>query len=156
RDSVMVSGVAATPDSISGDATLTAWVGGSLDHLKVGGKLTGSNIYVRKDRAKAFQLDFGLRDALANLSGDVKLRVDSVTYASIPIDTVDLKMAIADSTRGSFSDRALAHSGDVAGAAGRWTTTGTRDDIKIDTLGLQIGADRWRLAMPANYSIDND
>lgn len=157
-DTTLLGAAATPPDSMSGALKLTGVAFRTLDSLTATGDLHGDNIYWNKDRGNALRASFAIDNALTKPSGSVDLAIDTVTLGGIVLDTIGgtLKFNRIDSlTRGQFAAGALSQSGPNVATGGTWTSVAGAKSFLIDSLGMAIGASRWRLDRPANLSIDS-
>lgn len=142
------------PDSLSGFLKVTGIARGTLDALNVQGDAFGSRLNYKKERGDSLHASFVLDNVLTRPVGVVRARLDSALLAGIAIDTLRATLTLDDSTHRAFSADAFTRNGAMA-IAGRWTQTGTSNDVRLDTLGLAIDDSRWRLAGPARITFDS-
>ena len=148
---------AATPlDSLSGSIrTRDVVVSGTLDALNLSGQLVGDSIYINKDRGERLAADFRVNNVVNAPSGAVSLKIDTVTLGGIALDTLGVIVHFDDLEHGSFLASALSHNGPTAAAGGSLTRRNGAQNVLLDSLGLAIGDDRWRLARPASLVFDS-
>ncbi|HVX40377.1 MAG TPA: hypothetical protein VHB25_12465 [Gemmatimonadaceae bacterium] len=152
-----ILGAAGTPaDSLSGSIHGTAVLAGTMDSLNARGELDGSRVYVTKDRGDSVTARFDLADVLRAPRGTVSVGIDTVTLAGIALDTIGGVLRLDGQSNGTFTLGARAVRGPLALASGgRWNAAGASRIVQLDSLGLDVGADRWRLAGPAHLVLDS-
>ncbi len=150
-------GAAATPaDSLSGTLVANGVLSGTLDSLDATGQVTGSKVYLTKDHGDSLNAKFTLTNVLHAPAGTISARIDTVTFAGIALDTIGGVLRLDGNSNGTFTFGAQAQRGPLAVASGgRWNVAGPSRVIELDSLGMSVGADRWRLTGPAHLAIDS-
>ncbi|MGE5098912.1 MAG: translocation/assembly module TamB domain-containing protein, partial [Deltaproteobacteria bacterium] len=155
RPDTMLLGAAATPaDSMAGSLSLRGVATGTLDVMDVSGTLTGSELYFNKQRADSLSAKFAIHDALHSRAGTVGVRMDVVTLAGVVLDSIRADLGLVDSTNTRFTIAAVSRNGPTATAAGMWTAPRGAHTLALDSLGFDVGDDRWHLSAPAHLAID--
>jgi translocation and assembly module TamB len=153
---VIADGGEAVPvDSLSGTATVNGKFVGTLDSLNAEGRLDANNIYINKDRGEHAALTFDLRDVLTSPTGSIHVGLDTVMLAGVDLDSVAATVRFNDFQHGLFTARAASRNGPTAVAGGVWTAATGVDSVRVDSLSLAIGADRWRLTLPTHVTRDS-
>jgi translocation and assembly module TamB len=148
---------AAEPDSLSGSLRVRGLATGTLDALHLSGTLNGGSLVVNQQRADTVVAAFDLRDALTpDRTGTITASADSLTLASVLLDTASVRLDLRDSTHFPFSLRVVSHNGPTATTGGTWTDSAARQQINLDSLRLAIGDSRWALSSPARIVIDSN
>lgn len=155
-DSLVADGDGAPPDSLSGNASLEGKAFGTMDVLNLSGRLDANNLYINKDRGEHGTLTFDLRNVVDSATGTVHIGIDTVTLAGIEVDTIGATFRLTDLRHRLFSAAATSRNGPTATAAGSWNTVNGADSVRIESLDLAIGADRWRLALPSRFVRDSN
>lgn len=152
-----ILGAAATPaDSLSGTLNLNGWLSGTMDSLTARGTLTGSKVYITKDRGDSVNATFALTGLPSAPAGTISARIDTVTLAGIALDTIGGVLRLDGRSNGTFMLGAQARRGPLTVASGgQWNVLGQSRVLQIDSLGMVVGADRWALAAPAHLAMDS-
>ena len=149
------SALAAMQDSLTGTLQVHGMLRGTLDSLSVSGTLAGDALNYRGELADAVSATFNFRNVFTAPAGTIDVRVDTALLAGIAIDALNGRFIVVDSSHRTFSVGATNRSGLAAGAAGSWTSAPGVESVLVDSLGLQIGASRWRLARPVHLAVDD-
>ena len=155
RPDTTLLGAAATPaDSMAGSLTLRGVATGTLDTFDVSGQVIGSELYFNKQRADSVSATFAVRDVLHSRAGTAGVRMDAVTLAGVVVDSIRADLGLVDSTNTRFSIAAVSRNGPTASVAGVWSAPRGVHTLAVDSLGFDVGDDRWHLSAPAHLAID--
>jgi translocation and assembly module TamB len=155
-DTTLLGAAATQPDSLSGSVAGNGVVTGRIDSLSVSGRLMGTDLFYKAERAQALTATFDLHDMPRAPSGDIAFRVDTLVVAGVALDTVGGRLRFDNARQAHFSVGALSTNGPGASAAGLWTSDSTAQVVEVDSLGLAIGDGRWHLANPARLAMRRD
>lgn len=152
-----ILGAAGTPaDSLSGTLSVAGVLSGTMDSLDARGQLAGSKVYITKDRGDSVSASFAFTDLLRAPAGILSARIDTVTLAGIALDTIGGVLRFDGHSNGTFSLGAQAKRGPLnVASGGRWNLAGQSRLVQLDSLGMDVGSDRWHLAGPAHLAIDS-
>lgn len=142
-------------DSLSGSARVSGFARGTLDALDLHAELFGSHLYFNKDRGDSVYARVDLQNALTKPTGLASARIDSVTVAGIALDTLGATLRLSDSTHRAFTFGAASRSGLLAAGGGAWTDSAAVQTIRVDSIDVDVGADRWRLTTPSTIVMDS-
>lgn len=144
-----------TADSLSGAVTADVVVRGRVDSLGATGSVTGTDLYVRGDRAADARVNFAMRYAGKTLSGRVQASADSLRAAGIFLDSLQADALLTDPTHGTFSVVAARDTTGRIMAGGSLALASDAQTVRLDSLELQSGRNDWALARPATFAHDS-
>ncbi|HEY9229053.1 MAG TPA: translocation/assembly module TamB domain-containing protein [Gemmatimonadaceae bacterium] len=154
-DNIVLATGEASVDSLSGSGEFTGVARGTMDSFSVTGRLIANDIYVNKDRGDSLSARVDVRGLPSAPVGIVAGRVSSVTLFGVALDTIGVRLDIADSEHARFVANALSSNGPRAATTGRWEKSGTDNLVFVDSLGLTIADSRWRLQAPTRVALDS-
>jgi translocation and assembly module TamB len=154
-DTTLLGAAGTPPDSISGSVSVKGVVIGTLDAVDISGQLSGSDLYLNKERADSVLANFNVRDVLHSRTGTARIRLDGVTAGGVALDSIRADLGLTDSTNTRFTVAAASRNGPTATAAGTWAAPRGVHTLAFDSLGFGIGSDLWHLSGPAHLAIDS-
>jgi translocation and assembly module TamB len=154
-DTTLLGAAATPPDSISGSLLLRGKAIGTLDVVDVSGQLSGSELYLNKERADSVWAEFTVHDVLHARAGTAQLRADAVTLAGVALDSIRADLGLTDSTHTHFTVAVASRNGPTATGAGTWWAPSGVHTLALDSLGFGVGDSRWHLSGPAHLAIDS-
>ena len=140
-------------DSLGGQVTVIGTARGRIDSLDLAGSVTGTGLLYGKNRGRAIGGRFDIRNILSDPAGTASLRFDTLTVAGVVLDSLGADIQLAGRSRASFAVGVTSDNGPAGRIVGTATATGgaigahqASTRLAIDSLGLTIGEDKWRLA----------
>jgi len=154
RPDTALTGVV-TPDSLGGALTADVVLRGRVDSIDASGALTGSDLYVRGDKAADARADFALRYVDTTLSGRVRIAADSVVAAGVFLDSLAAEAQLHDLRHGTFAVVAARDTTGRVVASGELALAGDAQMVRLDSMSLDFGRSAWALARPAAFMRDS-
>jgi translocation and assembly module TamB len=154
-DTMRLGAAATPPDSMAGSLHLTGAAVGTLDAFDVTGLLTGTDLYLNKQRADSLNVKFAVHDVSHSRVGSSEVRVRGVTLAGVVLDSIHADLGLTDSTHTQFGITAASRNGPTATVAGLWSAPPGVHTVAFDSLRFEIAKDKWNLAGPAHLSVDS-
>jgi translocation and assembly module TamB len=136
-------------DSLAGAARIDIMLRGSLDQLAASGTVDGRAFFVYGDKVERATGSFQLEDILELPSGQLALRLDTVSIAGIKLDSLSAGITMLDLDHMRFRLATLSGNGPTAMAAGSILRNADTTAITLDSVSLRIGRSRWILPAPA-------
>lgn len=155
RDTTVLSATVAVIDSLSGSAEFRGRVSGTMDSFSITGTATGSELYLNQDRSQSAKVTVALRDLPSAANGIVELKLDTLSFGSLALETVGGSLALRDPKNARFSASALSKNGPTLAAIGEWSRLASGHRVTLDSLGLSVADARWQLASRAHIEIDS-
>ena len=144
-------------DSLDGTVHTEGVLVGSIDTLSARGSIAGLGLFVAGNRADSISGRYAVAGLPSDARGTIAARADSVTLATVAIDSMQATLTLASRSRG---DLAFAAAG--ARKAGSFVVGShvafdrTLDSLRfvVDSLGGLIDAHQWGLVAPATIVFD--
>lgn len=146
----------AQTDSLAGTMRVEGFVKGSLRSLSVAGNVTGTNVVVRREAGRTIQGTFAFSDVFNEPTGGLSVRLNSLDFGGIRLDSVGTEMQLRTDRKGTFSVGAVARNGVRFSAAGDLELQKWRSDVLFKTLSVVTDSNRWTLAKPAALTFSGD
>ena len=142
------SATRALPDSLLGSAFTRLTVRGWLDSLSIQGMLEGRDLLARAKRARGLRGTVDVQQIRGHTTGTVALSADTAVAGGLRVEAASIVARLLDKGRAAFGASARAGNGTAIRATGEYATVGDSTDVRLDSLGLTIGATRWGLLHP--------
>ena len=140
-------------DSLGGQVTLNGTAYGRIDSLDLAGTIIGSGLLYGKNRGRIVGGRFAIRNLLNNPVGNASLRLDTLTVGGVVLDSLGADIRLAGRSHATFAIGLRSDNGPTARIVGTAAASGgaigahqASTRLAIDSLGLTIGEDTWRLA----------
>ncbi|MDE3151599.1 MAG: translocation/assembly module TamB domain-containing protein [Gemmatimonadota bacterium] len=152
------------PDSLAGAFVLTGALTGNLDSLNARGDLTGSSIYMNKDRGASARGNFAFDDVLRAPHGVASFELDTLVLAGVRVDTIGFEARLAQMKAGgaegfqfagTFGVGALSDNGPTFAVDGTISHAQGRTELGVQQGSAHVGGDVWRLAGPGAVRLDS-
>jgi translocation and assembly module TamB len=140
----------ASVDSLSGSVVLVGSARGSIRALDVAGKVTGRNVFVRREAGKEIVGSFALANVFGEPSGTASLRFNSLNVGGIVLDTLGGAVRFEAGRSGVFSFGSLAKNGVTLAAHGDLAMADSGTNIVLRDVTLVTDSSRWSLRGPSN------
>ena len=143
----------ATSDSISGMISLAGAARGTLRRLDLSGRITGSDLFVRREAGRQITGSYDLRNLQGGANGSIAVNVHDLNVGGIRIDTLGIDVRLDPASRdgmaggsGVFTIGALAANGVRLDAAGDIaTSTDSTLALTLRSATLLTDSSRWAL-----------
>jgi translocation and assembly module TamB len=152
----------ALTDSLGGQVTVNGTAHGRIDSLDLAGAVTGTGLLYGKNRGRVVGGRFDIRNILSDPAGTASLRFDTLTVAGVVLDSAGADVRLAGRSHATFAIGVRSDNGPTARIVGTAAATGgalgarqASTRLAIDSLGLTIGDDRWRLASGSHVTRDS-
>ncbi len=152
----------ALADSLGGQVTMTGTARGRIDSLDLAGAVTGTGLQYGKNRGRIVGGRFDIRNILSDPAGTASLRFDTLTVAGVVLDSAGADVRLAGRSHATFAIGIRSDNGPTARIVGTAAATGgaigarqASTRLAIDSLGLTIGEDKWRLASGSHATRDS-
>jgi translocation and assembly module TamB len=143
-------------DSLSGSMLVTGFARGSLRSLDIAGKLTGTNVVVRREAGREVRGTFALSNVFDQPSGELSLRLASLDVGGIRLDSVGADIQLGTDRKGSFTFGAVGRNRVIFAAAGELALEEKRSNVLFRTLTVLTDSNRWTLSRPAALTFSGD
>jgi translocation and assembly module TamB len=143
------------PDSLSGEISVRGFAQGRLDSLRLAGILTGSRLYMAKDKADTLTVGFDIANIPDAWAGRLTLSADTVVLGGVALDTLGGTLIADDASHARFTVGGQSHNGPLGVAGGTWSLLTNSWAVGLTSLALVVGKDEWRLAGPARLERDS-
>ena len=145
----------AIADSLSGSLVVVGAARGSLSDVEVGGRVTGSNVFIRREAGREISGSFTLGNLRTTPSGTLHLRFDDLHVGPIALDTLGASLRFESGRTGTFSFGALAANGVKLAAAGDLAKSDTSTSLLFRDLALLTDSSSWTLRGPAGLRLQS-
>ena len=142
-------------DSLAGSFVVTGSARGSLRDLQVNGKITGSELFVRREAGREITGAFTLANVFTAPSGSVNLRFDDLNVGLIALDTLAATLRFESGRSGAFTLGALAKNNVRLSASGDLGRTEAATDVVVRELALLTDSSSWTLRGPASVRLQS-
>ena len=145
----------AASDSISGMITLAGAARGSLSAIDLSGRITGSELFIRREAGREIAGSFALTNIQAGANGSFAVKVHDLNVGGIELDTLAIDVRFDNASRaaagapggGGFTIGALAANGVRLDAAGDIASSPTDSALALTLRSATLVTDssRWTL-----------
>ncbi|HYC51338.1 MAG TPA: translocation/assembly module TamB domain-containing protein [Gemmatimonadaceae bacterium] len=136
----------APADSISGSLTISGVARGSLQSIAVAGRISGSDLFVRREAGREIIGSFDIADLQGDPTGTVALRFDRLNFGGILIDSLGAALNFASADAASFSIGANAVNGVSLAVGGNMRVSDSVTSVVLGQVNLATDSSRWTLA----------
>jgi len=136
-------------DSLAGSVRVAGAITGSLTSPDVAGRLTGTNVFVRREAGRQVEGEFALRNVLAAPTGTASVYFAAMNVGGIQLDSLGASIRVDDGRSGEFRLGALARNGVTLDVGGTLALNDIRNEILVRQLQLVTDSSRWMLRAPA-------
>lgn len=145
----------AAADSLAGTVVLMGSARGSLESMDVSGRVSGSNVFVRKEAGREISGTFSVSNLRSGPEGTVTLRFNDLKVGGVALDTLGATVRFGGEggRTGGFGVGALAVNGVTLNASGDLTVTEQRANVLVRELVLVTDSSRWSLRTPSNIQL---
>lgn len=139
-----------SPDSLAGALTVIGSATGSIAALDLSGRVTGTNLFIRREAGRELTGTFAIADALRAPTGSASLRLVGLNVGGIALDSLGAAVRLADGRTGEFRLGALGRNGATLAARGAVAILPDRRDIVVREVALVTDSAHWSLRGPAH------
>jgi translocation and assembly module TamB len=140
-------------DSLAGTVELMGSARGSIGSVDLSGRVSGSNVFVRKEAGREITGTFSLANLREGPKGTVTLRFSALNIGGVDLDTLGAAIRFGDGRAGAFSLGALASNGVTLAATGDLTIAKPTTTVLVRELALVTDSSQWSLRSPANIQL---
>ena len=144
-------------DSLDGTAHTEGTLVGSIDTLTARGIIAGAQLFRSGDRADSVSGSYDVAGLPNDVRGTISARADSITFATVAIDSMQGKLTFASRSRGdlTFAAAGSRKAGTfVVGSHVAFDRSLDSLRFVVDSLGGLIDAHQWGLVAPATIVFD--
>lgn len=143
----------ALADSLAGSLILVGSARGSLRSLDLSGRVSGSNVFVRREAGREITGSFSLANVLSGPTGTASIRFNALNVGGIVLDSLGAEVRFETARQGTFSLGAQATNGVTLLASGDLAMAGSKTDLVIRDVALVTDSSRWSLGGPASVQV---
>jgi translocation and assembly module TamB len=145
----------AIADSLAGSLVVVGSASGSLSDVQLAGRVTGSDLFVRREAGREISGAFTLTNLRNAPNGTLHLRFDDLHVGVIALDTLGVSLRFEPGRAGTFRFGALASNGVRLAAVGDVARANDSTNVLMRELALLTDSSSWTLRGPAALRLDS-